>query len=103
MGRLSNMGSRIGSLAPRVRPAPKVAESFYTSPEWRALKTAKRKQGQVWCARCGSTNRLILDHIVERKDGGADLDLSNTEWLCHAHHQVKTAEARKRRARGQAG
>jgi 5-methylcytosine-specific restriction endonuclease McrA len=44
---------------------------------------------------------VIADHIVERKDGGADLDPNNIELLCHAHHQKKTALARARRARGQ--
>ncbi|CAN5336587.1 hypothetical protein BH10PSE12_BH10PSE12_02840 [soil metagenome] len=99
MGRLTNMRPMVGAMPTRVKLAPKIAESFYSSPEWRALKAAMRRQA-YWCARCGSKDRLILDHIVERKDGGADLDPGNVEWLCFGHHQAKTAEARKRRARG---
>lgn len=98
MGRLSNMGARVGSMAPRVSAPPKATDGFYTSPEWRALVRAKRREGEVWCVICGSTHRLILDHIVERRDGGAELDPRNTQWLCFTHHQQKTAAARARRA-----
>ncbi|WP_423804552.1 HNH endonuclease [Novosphingobium lindaniclasticum] len=45
----------------------------------------------------------MLDHKQERKDGGADLDPANLEWLCQPHHNRKTAEARARRARGGRG
>lgn len=103
MGKLKSMGSRIGSLAPRVRAAPKVAESFYTSPEWRSLIAKIKRARGNFCQRCGSTHRVIGDHIIERKDGGADLDENNIELLCFTHHQQKTAQARKRRALGQAG
>lgn len=90
-------------MPPKLAAAPKMAEPFYQSREWHATKALKRAEGNVWCARCGSTERLILDHIVERKDGGPDFDPSNLEWLCHAHHQAKTAAARARRARGEGG
>lgn len=99
MGRLSGMAPRVGGLPARVAAPPKVADNFYGSPEWRALKAVKRREG-YWCARCGAGKDLILDHIVERRDGGADLDPGNTEWLCRPHHQQKTAKAQKRRAQG---
>lgn len=101
MGKLYAMPSRFGRLPRKVPAPPKVADRFYTSPEWQALKRTKRAEG-AWCVVCGSTKRLILDHIIERKDGGADLDPSNVEWLCHLHHQQKTARAREARARGDA-
>jgi 5-methylcytosine-specific restriction protein A len=100
--RLKALGSRLGVPSPRLRQQPKTADPFYLSKEWREAKAAKRREGRTWCARCGSTDRLILDHIVERKDGGAELDLRNLEWLCHAHHQIKTAASRAARARGRA-
>lgn len=100
MGRLTAMKPRLGSAAPRIRLAPKVADTFYQSKEWARAKAAKRREGRVWCARCGSKDRLILDHIRERRDGGDDLDPRNLEWLCHAHHQAKTAAARAARAKG---
>jgi len=100
MGRLKAMPSRLSAPAPKLRAAPKVAEHFYQSKEWLALKAAKRRLGRVWCVMCGSADRLILDHVVERKDGGDDLDIGNTQWLCNTHHQQKTAAAKARRARG---
>lgn len=97
MGKLKAMPPRVAGMAPRVRAMPKVADRFYQSPEW---AEARRLQPNKWCAICGSTKRLILDHKVERKDGGADLDPSNLEWLCQSHHNTKTAEVKARRARG---
>ncbi|WP_262027135.1 HNH endonuclease [Microvirga sp. Mcv34] len=102
MGKLTNIKPRLSSTPPRLKSPPKIVEEFYSSPEWRALvKRIKAKRGN-FCQRCGSSDRVIADHIIERKDGGADLDENNIELLCHTHHQKKTAQARARRARGQA-
>lgn len=100
MGGLKAMPARLGAMPPKLGAMPKVAEGFYQSREWEATKRAKRAEGPAFCRVCGSTKRLILDHIVERKDGGADFDLSNLEWLCTAHHNAKTARARAARATG---
>ncbi|MCB1516116.1 MAG: HNH endonuclease [Hyphomicrobiaceae bacterium] len=49
--------------------------------------------------RCGSTIRLIADHILERRDRPElELELTNVETLCQACHNAKTAKARARRA-----
>lgn len=101
MGRLSNIKPSLHRLAPRVAALPKMADSFYHSPEWRQLVRDIKQERGAWCQRCGSTNRLIGDHIVELKDGGAALDKSNVELLCFMHHQQKTAQARAARARGE--
>ncbi len=85
-------------------PRPKVVESFYRSVGWLAL-VESRKGDPDWHAakaRAKAGERLILDHKVERRDGGADLDPANTEWLTFGEHQAKTAKARARRARGDA-
>lgn len=85
---------------------PKVAEGFYLTPEWRAYRSAHRawtaaKQGGVWCCICGGTARLILDHVVERKDGGADFPAyEQAKWYCGGCHNTKTARARAKRASG---
>ncbi len=106
MGRLTGMAPRIGSLPPRVAAMPKVAESFYNSASWRAYRQQHRdwtiaRQGGVWCKVCGSTKRLILDHAIERKDGGEDLPpLEQAHWYCTGCHNRKTAEAKAKRARG---
>lgn len=98
MARLTNIGGRIGGMSARVPLAPKVAELFYQSREWRGLVRRIKAERGNWCERCGSTERVIADHIVERKDGGADFDPKNIELLCAAHHNAKTAAARKARA-----
>lgn len=104
MGKLKSIGSRLGALPAKVKAAPKVAEGFYQSGAWRELvKDIKRVRGNR-CERVGCTtptNRVIADHIVERKDGGADLDAGNIELLCAGHHAQKTAKARAARARGE--
>jgi 5-methylcytosine-specific restriction enzyme A len=100
---LSTMRPRVAGLPHRVALAPKRAELFYQSKEWRATAARVKRRDGYACVRCGSGQRLIADHIVERKDGGADLDEANLETLCGDCHAKKTAEARKRRARGQGG
>lgn len=104
MGRLRAMPTRLSGLPSKVRAMPKRAEPFYTSPEWRAL-VALRKQDPDYRealrrAREDGSKRCILDHVVERKDGGDDLDPSNTQWLTMREHQAKTARERARRAGG---
>jgi hypothetical protein len=86
-----------------VQVAPKVAEGFYSSPAWRELVRDRRRDADYHLARQRARpgERLILDHKVERKDGGADLDPANTEWLTFSEHQAKTAKARAARAKGQ--
>jgi 5-methylcytosine-specific restriction protein A len=100
MGRLTAMTGRLGALPAKVKAAPKMAEPFYQSREWRSLVASIKRERGAWCERCGSRDRVIADHIVERKDGGADLDPSNIELLCGKHHAAKTAAARARRAKG---
>ena len=101
MDKLTNIKPRLSSAPPKLKSPPKVFEQFYSSPDWRSLVARIKRQRGAFCARCGSTDRIISDHIIERKDGGVDLDPNNIELLCHAHHQAKTAKARARRARGQ--
>jgi len=104
MGRLTQLGARLGGIGPRVRSLPKVAERFYLSAEWQAYRSwhrgeTKRRNGGVWCCVCGAGGRLILDHDVERKDGGEDFPpFDGAKWYCTAHHNAKTARARATRA-----
>ena len=102
MARLQALGSRLSSPSPRLKPAPKAAEPFYQSREWRELKARRRLDADYFAAlsRAKPGERLILDHVRERKDGGADLDPKNTEWLTHSEHQAKTSRAKAERARG---
>lgn len=97
---LKSFKPRVGSMPARIAAPPKIAESFYQSREWRALAAEIKRERGCKCERCGSKDRVIADHIIERKDGGADLDPANVELLCHAHHAEKTAAARAARASG---
>lgn len=99
MPKLTFLPPVLQGLPPVLRPLPKQADKFYLSPEWRALVGRLRRERGAWCERCGSTHRLIGDHKVELRDGGAPLDPANVELLCQACHNRKTAEARARRAR----
>lgn len=100
MGRLRAPASRLAASPSRLRPPPKTAERFYQSTEWRRL-VARRKLDRDYFEALARAKgeRLILDHVRERKDGGADLDPKNTEWLTISEHAKKTAKARARRAR----
>lgn len=42
-------------------------------------------------------DRMIADHIVERKDGGALLDPKNGQCLCTQHNTLKGIRARTAR------
>lgn len=85
------------------RPPDKKADPFYLSPAWRefmSLVIAKRGM------RCedpacetprGPWPRIVGDHIVEIRDGGAKLDEKNILLRCAPCHARKTARAKKRR------
>lgn len=104
MGRLTALPNRLSGLPARVRAMPKEAEGFYTSRAWRKLVEMRKLDADYFAARARArkdgSKRVILDHVVERKDGGADLDPANTQWLTFGEHQVKTAQAKARRAAG---
>ncbi|KMO18908.1 HNH endonuclease [Methylobacterium indicum] len=84
-----------------VRPLPKTGDPELSTPEHRAWALAVKRRAGWKCEECGTPHgpecRLIADHIVERSDGGAPLDLNNGRALCPHHHGIKTAAARARR------
>lgn len=104
MGRLRLIGQRIPTLrVERAAPPPKVADHFYQSPEWREFSTAVKKERGYGCevAGCGYRGpRIIADHIIEVKDGGALLDRRNILLRCTPCHNTKTAQAQRQRALG---
>src|ERR1700730_1423715 len=78
----------------RVRPPPKTAAPFYLSPDWRSLVARLIAERGRRCEECGRTGcRLFGDHVVELKDGGAELDPGNICLLCGSCHSTKTAKA----------
>lgn len=103
------MPGRLGSMPAKLAPGPKVAEGFYQSAEWLRYRRwhreeTIRREGGLWCCKCGSTHRLILDHTVERKDGGPDFPpYEGAKWHCARCHNAKTARERAARAGGRTG
>jgi len=99
---LPTLRSRIGLADLRTAaPPPKVADPFYFSAEWIALRDRVRREagGRCQVPGCGRIERgMIVDHIVELKDGGAPLDRSNTRLMCRSHHNQKTAAERAKRS-----
>lgn len=99
MARLTCLKPSLGALPSRLPPPAKTADPFYTSPAWRELSAQSIAEAGR-CAECGSTHKLIADHKVEIKDGGAALDPGNIQVLCTPCHNTKTALARRMRAAG---
>jgi len=61
--------------------AAKVADPFYASPEYRKWRTLviERAGGICQAPSCGRRERrMFADHVIERRDGAADLDPG--EW-----------------------
>lgn len=102
MGRMKCLPSRLGTLGGKVHPAPKVTDPHYGTQahkDW-VKEVFKRAGGRCqWpgCTRSAPESRMFADHVVERKDGGAELDPLNGRLLCGAHHTEKTAAERKKR------
>jgi len=98
---LQALQPRIGSVDLRTAALPpKVADPFYSSPAWIALRDRVRHEagGRCQAPGCGrAERRMFVDHIVELKDGGAPLDRSNAQLLCPSHHAAKTAAERAKR------
>src|SRR3546814_17101389 len=103
MGKLKTLAPLVAGLAPRVKAAPKVAEQFYSSREWRSLVASIKRERGDRCERPGCTTptpRVIAAHIVERKDGGADLDAGHIGLLCIHNNQRRNNPDTSRQRHG---
>ncbi len=88
---LRNLRQRLPELDVRTaRPAPTTADRELLTSEHRAWRHAVLSRAchrcewmerGVRCARTAPTHRLFADHIVERRDGGAALDVANGQCL----------------------
>ena len=71
-----------------VRPAQKRTDPFYGTQAWKRMRSEALKRDGFRCVRCERKNdRLIVHHIVERKNGGLDA-LSNLETVCGICHAL---------------
>ena len=75
---------------PEPSKRPEIQDRYYGTQAWRRLRTAALERDRFHCtdAFCttphrGAAGRLVVDHIVERRGGGAD-HLSNLRTLCPA-------------------
>jgi len=104
-GKLRAHAPRIATRDTRAVPPPgKVADPFYSSPEWRALLARIIAIRGRHCqdlhhdpSKPRSGVRIYGDHIVELRDGGAPLDERNVTLKCGACHTRKTLSERARR------
>ena len=67
--------------------------SFYRKSPWRKLRKVVLNKNPL-CVICLEegivTQADVVDHIVPIKQGGAKLDETNLQGLCHKHHNKKT-------------
>ena len=87
--------------------AVKVRDQFYGTGRWRRFRDWYIGK-QPLCEQCLAEGRIepavIVDHIIELKDGGAPLSEDNAMSLCRRCHQKKTArEAALRRENHRVG
>lgn len=102
--------ARLSPLVPKLdlsvaRPLEKIPDAHYGTQSHKRWRTEVYERAGFQCewvdgsGRCPvrSPAKLYADHIQEREDGGADLDLANGQCLCAVHHGLKTQEAKRRR------
>ena len=76
----------------REHPIDGPRERFYSTSRWRQARAYHLRQNPL-CAACGGLG-TVVDHIVPRRDGGADLAASNLQTLCQPCHSSKSATER---------
>ncbi|SDR20058.1 HNH endonuclease signature motif containing protein [Pseudovibrio sp. Tun.PSC04-5.I4] len=100
---LKMVSSRLGRAQPTLQSPTKTVDPFYLTKAWRALARDMKQLRGYRCEACGADfsrrqDKLIADHMVERRDGGSDLDPANIQCLCIGCHNRKTAKARRNRS-----
>jgi 5-methylcytosine-specific restriction protein A len=61
---------------------------FYKSGGWKAARE-RHLRANPTCTVCGA-RATIVDHVVNRAEGGPGLDPRNLQSLCDVHHRQKT-------------
>jgi len=81
----------------RAQTGRKVSTMFYTSKEWRSVRSVKLKLN-ILCENCEQHNRTALatmvDHIIPIRLGGDALELDNLQSLCTRCHNRKSGQER---------
>ena len=91
---------KVGSTAIAKLP-PRETDPFYFSPLWKATRLAVLTRDGFRCATPGCERRAsIADHIISRRNGGAD-DMGNLRSLCSVcDNRVKQDASGQRRSGG---
>lgn len=77
-------------------PASRARNKAYDDPEYRRNRALAIRRAGGRCEwmdggqRCGSRDRVSVDHITPVSQGGTH-HLDNLRVLCRPHHQAKTA------------
>lgn len=101
MAKLTMLQSRVPTMdTRRVKPPAKTADPELLTRDWKAMRERVRREARGMCQApgCRRPGRYV-DHIVERKDGGAMFDRANLMLVCAPCHQVKTNAERAKRMR----
>lgn len=73
------------------------SDPFYWTPEWRKTR-ARQLRKQPFCEECERGNKVtkanVVDHIIPRRQGGADFAEDNLQSMCSDHHQKKRRQER---------
>lgn len=77
------------------------SREFYHSKEWQRIRQVALTRDHYLCQHCLRENRItpadVVDHIVPvRVDWSKRLSLDNLQSLCHACHNKKTAEDKRK-------
>lgn len=84
---------QVGEKNPRWKGGiSKEGKSFYSSPEWKALRVKVFERDGYKCVKCHKSKRLLeANHIKPRaKNLDLRLEISNIETLCRKCHTKKT-------------
>jgi 5-methylcytosine-specific restriction enzyme A len=81
-------------------PAVKEVDPFYLSVKWRRFRDSYHSRHPL-CEVCESEGRVtpavMVDHIVELRDGGAPTSDDNAMSMCWKCHGIKTASEQNKR------
>lgn len=80
--------------AKRRRRVDRVAQAFYTSAKWRAVRSRFAAKNPL-CERCAEEGETVpvevVHHVVPISEGGDMYSFDNLESLCHLHHNREHA------------
>src|SRR5262245_62963590 len=102
---LASVGLSLHDLADTIELSARACQHDEDADDWRVMAKACAQ-----CLVCEATDnygnrcpkaephhRMYADHIIELRDGGSLLDLSNGQCLCGSHHELKSAAVRVQR------